>query len=50
MTRHVLIVEDEEKIARIHADYLRDSHYSSSCIDDGNLVIEWVKKLVLIKT
>jgi len=44
MTRHILIVEDEKKIARIHADYLRDSHYSSSCIEDGSLVIEWVKE------
>ena len=43
MNRHVLIVEDEPKIAQIHADYLHASHYTSSCIDDGNQVIEWVK-------
>ncbi len=44
MNRHVLIVEDEPKIAQIHADYLKNSHYSSSWLDNGNAVIKWVKE------
>jgi two-component system response regulator BaeR len=32
---HVLIVEDEKKLASLLADYLAVSEYSTSCIHDG---------------
>jgi two-component system response regulator BaeR len=43
MNRHILIVEDEDKIAQLHADYLRVNHYQTSCIDHGDKVIPWLK-------
>lgn len=44
MSRHILIVEDEEKIAQLHADYLHANHYQTSCIDHGDKVIGWLKQ------
>jgi two-component system, OmpR family, response regulator BaeR len=40
---HVLIVEDEAKLARLLADYLSDAGYQSTCLDNGRDVIPWVK-------
>lgn len=40
---HVLIVEDEIKIAQLLRDYFTQAHYHVDCIADGNNVIEWVK-------
>lgn len=39
----ILVVEDEPKIAQLHKDYLEKSNYQVSLIDNGDLVIEWVK-------
>jgi two-component system response regulator BaeR len=39
----VLIVEDEPKIARLLEDYLRQSHYETHWIDNGDTVDEWCK-------
>jgi two-component system, OmpR family, response regulator BaeR len=38
----VLIVEDEQKLARLLADYLKQSHYQTHCISHGDEVIDWV--------
>lgn len=37
----VLIVEDEPKIAALLQDYLRQSHYATHWIDNGEDVAEW---------
>ncbi|MFK5913054.1 MAG: response regulator [Woeseiaceae bacterium] len=37
----ILIVEDEEKIARVLQDYLEQSKYETSIILDGNEVMPW---------
>jgi len=39
----ILIVEDEPKIAQLHADYLGQMNYHTHIIDDGNQVVDWVK-------
>jgi two-component system response regulator BaeR len=43
MTGSLLIVEDEEKLARLLADYLEQSGYLVTCLADGELVIPWVR-------
>ncbi|MGR8980783.1 MAG: response regulator [Gammaproteobacteria bacterium] len=43
MTR-ILIVEDEEKLARLEADYLKNAGYDSICLADGLEVIPWLKE------
>lgn len=43
MTGSVLIVEDEEKLARLLADYLEQSGYQVACLGDGDLVLPWVR-------
>ncbi len=40
---HVLIVEDEPKLASLHQDYLQQSDYSTTVLTDGNSVVPWVK-------
>ena len=37
----VLIVEDEPKIAKLLEDYLRQSHYDTHWIDNGDSVDDW---------
>ncbi|WP_339722759.1 response regulator [uncultured Paraglaciecola sp.] len=39
---HVLIVEDEKKIASLLADYLAVAEYDTSCIHDGLAVETWL--------
>jgi len=39
----VLIVEDEPKIAELLRDYLRQAHYETHWIDNGDAVDEWCK-------
>lgn len=39
---HVLIVEDEIKLASLLADYLLASEYNTSCIHDGLAVEPWL--------
>jgi two-component system response regulator BaeR len=40
---HILIVEDEEKLARIMADYLQQAGYQTSILPDGLDVINTIK-------
>lgn len=40
----ILIVEDEEKLARILADYLQNSGYQTHCIYEGSSVEKWVQE------
>ncbi len=42
--KHILIVEDEIKIANLLRDYLVDSNYTVSCIERGDKVIPYVKQ------
>jgi len=39
----VLIVEDEPKIARLLEDYLRQSHYETHWLDNGDAVDDWCR-------
>ncbi len=43
MNGTILIVEDEEKLAGIVADYLRQAGYESRILADGTLVLPWVR-------
>ncbi|BFM11944.1 response regulator [Simiduia litorea] len=43
LQRCILIVEDEEKLAQVQADYLSHEGFTTHQIHDGNLVIDWVK-------
>ncbi|MDT8272740.1 MAG: response regulator, partial [Desulfomonilia bacterium] len=40
---HILIVEDEEKIAGLLQDYLEKSGYRTSILDRGDAVVSFVK-------
>jgi two-component system response regulator BaeR len=40
----VLIVEDEPKIATLLQDYLRQSHYETHWLDNGDTVDDWCRK------
>ncbi|MEA2102558.1 MAG: response regulator [Thermodesulfobacteriota bacterium] len=42
--QHILIVEDEEKIAALLRDYIKDSGLRASMLDRGDTVIPFVKK------
>lgn len=42
-TKHILIVEDEEKLAKLEADYLLNAELSVDIISDGEKVIPWLK-------
>lgn len=44
-TDSVLIVEDEPKIARLVADYLEGSDYTTHHIDHGDAVLPWFESL-----
>ncbi|CAM4379914.1 response regulator [Vibrio agarivorans] len=39
----ILIVEDEPHLAQLLADYLQHHHFDTHIIEDGDLVIDWVK-------
>ncbi|MDD5462539.1 MAG: response regulator [Methylococcales bacterium] len=41
---HILIVEDEEKLARLEADYLQNAGFAASLLADGDTVVSWVKQ------
>jgi two-component system response regulator BaeR len=43
-SRHILIVEDEEKIANLLCDYLEEAGFQASVQGDGGRVISQVKK------
>ncbi len=40
---HILIVEDELKLARLQADYLQNAGFDSDCLHNGLEVIPWFK-------
>lgn len=42
MTQHVLIVEDEEKLASLLQDYLVQSGFGVTCLHDGAAVQPWL--------
>ena len=42
MAQHILIVEDEEKLATLLKDYLIQSGYDATVIFDGSQVMEWL--------
>ena len=41
---HVLIVEDEPKLATLLRDYLHASNYSTTMLHEGTLVADWVRQ------
>jgi two-component system response regulator BaeR len=42
MAETILIVEDEEKLAGLLADYLRQAGFDTTCLGDGAVVAQWV--------
>lgn len=43
MKQTILIVEDEQRLADLHRDYLRQDGYETCWLDDGTNVVDWVK-------
>lgn len=43
METEILIVEDEQKLAELHRDYLQQSGYTTTWLDDGLKVVPWVQ-------
>lgn len=43
MGETILIVEDEEKLAGVMTDYLRQAGFDTTCLGDGAVVIKWVR-------
>ena len=41
---HILIVEDEQKLAELLRDYLVGAGFTVSCLDHGDQVVPWVRK------
>lgn len=44
MNKVVLIVEDEDKLAAVMTDYLKQAGFESICLSDGSAVVSWVQK------
>ena len=40
----ILIVEDEEKLAKLEADYLQNAGFATDSLVDGDAVVPWVKE------
>ncbi len=40
---HILIVEDEIKLARLQADYLQNAGFDTVCLNSGSEVLPWLK-------
>jgi two-component system response regulator BaeR len=40
---HILIVEDELKLARLQADYLQNAGFDTACLSNGLDVVPWFK-------
>jgi len=40
---HILIVEDELKLARLQADYLQNAGFNTDCLSNGLEVLPWLK-------
>lgn len=43
MSQHILIVEDESSLAQVLSEYLSQSGFITKIINDGSLVVDWVK-------
>jgi len=43
MENLILIVEDEQKLAELHRDYLRQAGFATDWLADGLAVVPWVK-------
>lgn len=41
--QHILVVEDEPKIAQLLIDYLHANHYQTTWLEEGTEVVSWVK-------
>lgn len=46
MSVSVLIVEDEEDLARLLADYLERSGFETACLADGDDVLPWIRSKI----
>jgi two-component system response regulator BaeR len=44
MTAKILIVEDEQRLAETHRDYLQNSGYETAWLADGLTVLPWVRQ------
>jgi two-component system response regulator BaeR len=44
VSRIILVVEDEPKLASLLADYLRASSFEAHCLEDGTEVVPWVRE------
>ncbi|MDX2495687.1 MAG: response regulator [Desulfuromusa sp.] len=44
MEAEILIVEDEQRLAELHRDYLQQSGYKTAWLADGEPVVAWVKE------
>jgi len=44
VSNNILIVEDEQKLANLLADYLSASGFEPSCIANGTKVIHWIQE------
>lgn len=40
----ILVVEDEPKIAALHKDYMEQSGFEAHIVDNGDIVVDWVKE------
>jgi two-component system response regulator BaeR len=40
----ILIVEDEEKLAKLEADYLQNAGFATNTLADGDAVVPWVRQ------
>lgn len=43
MTDRILIVEDEQRLAALHRDYLRQAGYATEWLASGETVVEWIR-------
>ncbi len=44
MKQKILIVEDEQRLAELHRDYLQQAGYATECLRDGMLAVPWVRE------
>lgn len=44
MKQKILIVEDEQRLAELHRDYLQQAGYATECLIDGMLAVPWVQE------
>lgn len=43
-SRHILIVEDEAKLAQLAADYLQNAGFTTAILGNGDAVMPWLKQ------